>query len=542
MLIPLKLEDQTTIEVEQGTTLLEVTSTIDSAYPIMAASVNNRLRDLFYKIEEPADIKFYDIRTGTGHGIYTRSLSFLFIKVAKEIMPGCEVMVEHSLAKGLYCEIKGKPLTNSIVKMIEKRMAEIVKNDEAFEKVKVSREEAMEIFERQNMPDKVRMFKYLKLPKGHAYKCGTYYDFFYSYLVPSAGYLKKFSLQFYLPGVIIRFPTIDHPADIPEYIAQPKLAKIYYESERWAEIMGMNTVADLNEVIAKDDATLLIQVAEALHEKKIANIAEEITMHKNRGNVILIAGPSSSGKTTFAHRLMIQLMVNGLKPISISVDNYFVDREHTPIDENGEYDFESINAIDLDLFNEHLSQLVQGGEVEMPHFNFLTGKREFKGDRVRIKGDQPIIIEGIHGLNEQLTYSIPNDHKYKIYISCLTQLNIDNHNRIPTTDARKLRRLVRDYQYRGNAALTTLRMWPSIRKGEDKNIFPFQEDADIMFNSALIYEIAILKKFAGPLLKSIGEHEEESIEAQKLLRFLSYFYSLDTKGVPPNSILREFIG
>ncbi|MBS3986802.1 MAG: nucleoside kinase, partial [Erysipelothrix sp.] len=323
---------------------------------------------------------------------------------------------------------------------------------------------------------------------------------------------------------------------------QPKLARIFYEAERWAEILEVNTIADLNEAIANGSISKLIKVAEALHEKKVANIADEIEKYKDRGNIILIAGPSSSGKTTFAERLMIQLMVNGLKPISISMDDYFVDRDKTPIDENGEYDFEAIEALDLELLNEHLTQLIQGEEVEVPVFNFKLGKREFLGHKIKIRPEQPIIIEGIHGLNEKLTYSIPKDHKFKIYISCLTQLNIDNHNRIPTTDIRKLRRLVRDHQFRGLSALDTLRIWPSVRRGEDRNIFPFQEDADIMFNSSLIYELAVLKEYAQPLLLEITRESPDYIEAQRLLRFLTYVLPLDGKEIPLNSIIKEFIG
>ncbi|MEW6622843.1 MAG: nucleoside kinase [Bacillota bacterium] len=541
-MISVTLDQGQVIQVESGTSLQELSKGMNVKYPIVAAAVNNEFKDLLFKVHEPARIKFYDLTSQLGLSVYVRSLSFLFIRAAREVLPNCRVMVEHSLAKGLYCEIKGGHLTGSLVKEIEQRMKEIVDADEPFEKIRISKEEALEIFERDGQLDKVKMLKFLPHPEGNIYKFGWLYDFFYGYLVPSTGYLKVFALQFHLPGVIIQFPMPENPEVIPKYVPQPKLAQIFFEAERWAEILGVNTVADLNEFIVEGNLPLLVKIAEGLHEKKVANIADEISAHKDRGNIILISGPSSSGKTTFAERLKIQLMVNGLKPVSISVDNYFVDREKTPRDEYGEFDFEALEAIDLDLFNDHLTKLIQGYEIELPIFNFITGRRELSGHRIRIKPDQPIIIEGIHGLNEKMTYSIPKDHKFKVYASCLTQLNIDDHNRIPTTDVRKIRRIVRDHKYRGYSALYTIKIWPSVRRGEEKNIFPFQEDADIMFNSALIYELAVLKPFAEPLLKEIGPENEEYIEAQRLLRFLSYFLPVDSKEIPANSIIKEFIG
>ena len=531
------------LSVQPGTSLLEITKMIEQPrYPFVAAAVDNELRDMNYKIYEPAQIRFMDLTTEIGNRIYLGSLSFVFIRAAREIIPNCQVMVEHSLSKGLYCEIKGKTLTTALVKKIEDRMKEIINADEPIEEMEISREEAIKIFSEYGQMDKVKILEFLPSPKGRVYKLGWMYDFFYGYLVPNTGYLKRFALRFNLPGVIICFPLANDPDTIPDFEPQPKLSKVFYEAERWAEILEVNTIADLNKAITNGTISKLIKVAEALHEKKIANIADEIKEHKDRGNVILIAGPSSSGKTTLAQRLMIQLMVNGLKPISISVDDYFVDREKTPLDEHGEYDFESIEALNLELLNDHLTQIIQGEEVEIPTFNFKLGKGEFLGHKIKIKPDQPIIIEGIHGLNEKLTYSIPKDHKFKIYISSLTQLNIDNHNRIPTTDARKLRRLVRDNQFRGFTPEDTLRIWPSVRRGEDRNIYPFQEDADIMFNSALIYELAVLKKYAEPLLLEVTKESSEYIEAQRLLRFLTYVLPLDGKEIPANSIIKEFIG
>lgn len=533
------------IEVPLGTSLLEITrmmSLENKTKPIVAAQVNNYITDLCYKVKSSVQVKFFDLTSEEGNRVYLQSLCFLFIRATKEILPGSQVRVEHSLAKGLYCEVYGNPLTNNMVKAIENKMQEIVAADEPFEKIELSKEEASKIFAQEGQSDKVDILKYLTTPTGAIYKSGSSYGLFYGNLVPSSGYLYLFKLQFHLPGVIIQYPLPQAPTVIPPYIPQPKLARAFYESERWAEIMEVDTVADLNELVTNGEISMLIKVAEALHEKKIANIADEITSHKERGNIILIAGPSSSGKTTFAHRLMVQLMVNGLKPITISVDDYFVNREQTPRDQQGNYDFEALEAIDTELFNDHLTKLILGEEVEIPSFNFKKGSREYKGHKLQIRPDQPIIIEGIHGLNEKLTYSIPQDHKFKIYISALTQLNIDNHTRIPTTDARKIRRMVRDHQFRGTRAEGTLRIWPSVRRGEDKNIFPFQEDADIIFNSALIYELAVLKLYAEPLLQAIAPDQAEYVEAQRLLRFLSYFLTIDAKEIPSNSILKEFIG
>lgn len=543
--ISVTLENGEIVQVKKGTTLEELVKILGkNGDPIIvAAQVNNQLKELTEPINEPVEVKFFDLTTDIGMGIYIRSLSFVFIRATREIIPDyAAVTVEHSLAKGLYCEVRGKALTLELVKKIEKRMAEIIAKDEPIEKKKVSKEEAIKIFEKDGQKDKIRMMQYLSKPKGNIYKLGWLYDFFYSYLVPSTGYLKRFGLQFHLPGVIIRFPTKENPLELPEYIPQPKLAGIFYETERWGEIMEVDTIAALNDHIVNKQLGTIIRVNEALHEKKIANIADEIFARKDRGNVILIAGPSSSGKTTFAQRLMIQLMVHGLKPVSISVDDYFVDRDETPRDEFGNLDFEALEAIDLELFNDQMTRLIQGEEIEMPTFNFKTGNKEYLGKKLKIRPDQPIIIEGIHGLNEKLTYSIPKDHKFKIYISALTQLNIDNHNRIPTTDARKIRRMVRDNQFRGTDALGTIRLWPLVRRGEDRNIFPFQEEADVMFNSALVYELAILKPYAEPLLKAIKPEMEEYLEAQRLLRLLSYVLPAGCEEVPSNSILKEFIG
>ncbi|EOD01609.1 uridine kinase family protein [Caldisalinibacter kiritimatiensis] len=421
-------------------------------------------------------------------------------------------------------------------------MQEIIDADIDIKREKISIDKAKEIFQGQGMEDKLRLLKYREKDYIHVYNLDGYYDTFYGYLAPSTGYIKKFALKYYEPGIIIRFPRKQSNFMLPKFEAHNKLAKIFKESEEWGDILEVGDVASLNDKIRDGSFEEIIRISEALHEKKIAYIADKIS-EDNDKRVVLIAGPSSSGKTTFTERLSIQLKVNGKRPISISLDNYFVNREDTPRDENGDYDFESLEAIDIKQFNEDLINLMKGESVELPIYNFLTGKREYMGNKVQIDKDQPILIEGIHGLNEKLTSLIPHKNKFKIYVSALTQLNIDSHNRIPTTDTRLIRRIVRDAKYRGNNALKTLQLWSSVRRGEEKNIFPFQEEADVMFNSALVYELAILKKYAEPLLKEIDRTNEYYSESKRLLKFLSYFKSANYESdIPKTSIIREFIG
>ncbi len=509
---------------------------------IVAAKVNNKLRELTFHIEEDSEVEFIDVTTLDGVRIYQRSLSFLFIRAAMELYKDIHVRVEHSLSGGLFCEFDyERKLNAEDIEKIQDRMQEIVKADEPFYKEAVPKEEAIQIFEKFNMQSKIHLLKYREHDTINLYTCGWLRNYFYGYMVPSTGYLKVFDLMPYDEGVILRHPNKTTPFDLPEFEEHPKLAQIFKEAERWGEIIGVDYVAKLNDCIADGCAFNVIKISEALHEKKIAHIADMIADSGKR--LVLIAGPSSSGKTTFANRLMIQLQVNGLRPITVSTDDYFVDRDKTPLDEDGKLDFESIDSVDTKQFNLDLERLLAGEEVELPVFNFQTGKREYTGHMLKINENQPIIIEGIHGLNEKLTQRIPKKDKFKIYISALTQLNIDDHNRIPTTDIRLLRRIVRDSRYRGHSAQRTIDMWPSVRRGEQRNIFPFQEDADVMFNSALVYELAVLKKHAEPLLEAISEDEQEYIEAKRLLKFLSYFESIDNdKLVPYASILKEFIG
>lgn len=538
------LLDQT-LDVPKGISLLELSRQVEEQYEsaIVAAKVNNVLKDLSFRIEEDSHIDFIDLTTDDGFRIYQRSVSFLLIKAVGEVFPQATITIEHSISKGLYCELHGiDPLTEKDVQAIERRMKEMVEEDIEFHMDIVPLPEALKLFEKEGQLDKVKLLKYRNLPTIKIYSCGWLRDYFYGIMVPSTGYLKHFELKFYMPGFILRYPDKSDPTTIPEYKEQPKLFSVFREAEKWAKILEIEDVGSLNDHIAAGYGDELIRISEALHEKKIAQLADMITNERNQIRLILIAGPSSSGKTTFAQRLSVQLRVNNVKPISISLDDYFVSRDKTPLDENGEPDFEALEAIDLDLFNEQLTKLIQGVEVELPVFNFLTGQREYRGKKVKIKRDQPIIIEGIHGLNDVLTSAIPRGSKFKIYISALTQLNIDNHNRIPTTDARIIRRIVRDNQFRSHDALKTIKLWPKVRRGEEKNIFPFQEDADVMFNSHLPYELAVLKRYAEPLLAEIAPSEPEFSEAKRLLKFLSYFLPLDDSAIPNNSIIREFIG
>ncbi len=509
---------------------------------IVAALVNNKLRELFYEVDEDAEITWVDLTQSDGIRMYQRTLAFVFIRAAMEVFRDIHVNVRHSLSKGLYCDFDyHRELNADDIDKIKTRMDEIISKGEVIHKASVSLEEAKTIFEDLEFRTKAKLLKYREHDFINIYTCGWLKNYFYGYMLPNVSYLTRYDIMKYDQGVILRHPVVSEPMDLPEFVEHKKIAKIFKESEAWGEIVSVSNVFELNDEIEKNNYKELMILGEALHEKKVAQIADQITQLDKK--VILIAGPSSSGKTTFANRLRIQLMVNGYNPITLSTDDYFVDREFTPRDENGDFDFESIDAVDVNLFNEHLAALVDGKCVELPTFNFVEGKKEYNGKFLQIHEHQPIIIEGIHGLNERLTSQIDHEHKFKIYISALTQLNIDDHNRIPTTDSRLIRRIVRDSKYRGHNAKRTIQLWASVRRGEEKNIFPFQEEADVMFNSALSFELAVLKKHAEPLLQAIESDCEEYKEAKRLLKFLSYFESIDDDQlVPITSILKEFIG
>ena len=509
---------------------------------VMAVRCGNVLRELTDEITGSCELQLIDLENADGEKIYQRSLSFIMIYAAKMSFPGIKVRIEHSLSKGLYCEFDyHRKLLQADYDVIRAKMKEVIHKNMPFVKMTVKKEEAIDIFHKHQMPTKVELMKYRDSDVINIYALGDQINYFYGYMVPSTKYIQHFEIVKYDDGVILMHPTKYSPFGVPEFIESPKIAEVFKETETWGEIMDIGYVYNLNKLIESGEYKELIQIAEALHEKKVASIADEIT--KRRKRVILIAGPSSSGKTTFANRLRLQLKVNGLHPITVSTDNYFVNRELTPRDEQGDLDFESLEAVDVDLFNQHIMQLLDGELVDLPVFDFHTGKRQYKDRPIRIREDQPIIIEGIHGLNEKLSYHIFKRDKFKIYVSALTQLNIDEHNRIPTTQTRLLRRVVRDNQFRGHSALKTINMWNSVRRGEEKNIFPFQEEADVMFNTALPYELAILKKHAEPLLAEIPSDEPAYGEALLLLKFLSYFKSIDDDQLVPNvSILKEFIG
>ncbi|MCK8060982.1 MULTISPECIES: nucleoside kinase [unclassified Fusibacter] len=533
------------IESKIGTPLADIARQIQSEHDsqIVAFKVNNHFKELSDTLKECHNyLEIVDMNNPDGIRIYQRSLAFVFIRAVKELYAGATVDIQHSLSKGLFCVVHKSPaLCEADMALITEKMKELIALDEPFLKTKITNEEAEVIFREQHMEAKAKLLKYRQTDNINIYSYGWLKDYFYGYMLVSAGGLSAFELTFFDGGIILRHPTAYSGGQVPPFEPQPKLAQIHREAEKWGDILNVGYIYNINELIESDQIREQILITEALHEKKIAEIADHISANDKR--LILIAGPSSSGKTTFANRLKIQLRVNGLHPVTMGTDDYFVNREFTPVDENGKYDFEAIEAVDLDQFNKDLAALLDGQEVELPTFNFLLGVREYRGKKMKIGAHQPIIIEGIHGLNPKLTSDISEEDKFRIYISCLTQLNIDNHNRIPTTDSRLFRRIVRDNNYRGHNALTTLKLWASVRRGEERNIFPYQETADVMFNSAMVYELAVLKKHIEPLLLEIPETEPEFAEAKRLLKFLSYVKSIETNDEIPNtSIVREFVG
>jgi len=483
--------------------------------------------------------------TENGIRTYRRGIILVFMKALYKVLgaKGLEnVRIEHTIGNGIYGELEGNVSASAdILAEVKTEMERIVASDLPFDKKVVNTEEAQKIFKEHRMLQKAKLFGYRRVSKTNIYSLGGFEDYFYGYMPASTGVLKLFDLFPYDRGFMLLLPSKEAPEVLPEFKERKKFFDVLQEGSRWGQIMGVETVGDINDVLAKGGLQELILVQEAFMEKKIADIAAQIKA-KDNVKFVMIAGPSSSGKTTFSHRLSIQLKTLGMKPHPIAVDDYFVNREDTPKHPDGTYNFECLGAIDVEQFNQDMTALLNGETVELPTFNFKTGRREYKGNVKRLGPEDILVIEGIHGLNDALSYKLPTESKFKIYISALTQLNIDEHNRIPTTDARMLRRIVRDARTRGAAAVDTIRMWPSVRKGEEENIFPFQESADVMFNSALIYELVLIKQFAEPLLFSVPKDAPEYVEAKRLLKFLDYFLGADCEAVPKNSIIREFIG
>ena len=512
---------------------------------IVLARVNGKLCELWKKVYPDSKIEYITTAQSDGLLTYKRSATLIMLKAIYDVYGHTDierVKVEFSLSKGYYCTVKGNVSVNDeFICRVKARMREIVDGDMPIIKHTIPKDEAVKHFGNHGMYDKEKLFRYRKSSTVNVYRLDGFEDYYYGYMVPSSGYIQHYELFLYDKGFVIQFPTVENTKDIPEFAPQNKLFKVLDESTEWCRMLGVETVGDLNETIVSGNIKELILVQEALQEKKLADIAQRISDDPSK-KFIMIAGPSSSGKTTTSYRLAIQLRAHGMRPHQISLDNYFVDREFTPKDENGDYNFECLEALDIEQFNKDMTALLNGEKVELPSFNFKLGKREYNGDYKELGPSDVLVIEGIHGLNDRLSYSLPKESKFKIYLSALTQLNIDEHNRIPTTDGRLIRRIVRDARTRGTSAKKTIAMWPSVRKGEEENIFPFQEEADVMFNSALIYELALLKQYAEPLLFGIGRDEPEYPEANRLIKFLDYFLGIPNDFIPINSIAREFIG
>ena len=537
--------EETVAAIARGTTIEELYKQYAKQLPytVLAAKVDNKIEGLDHRLSRECRVEFLDMRTQAANLIYQNSLILIYLKAIEDILGKADVDIENALNKGLYTEIKtAEPVTAKQVKEIEQRMHHIVEEDIPFVREELTTEEAIARFEEMGCPEKIALLgENPRMKKVPFYSLAGYRDFFYGLMAPSTGYIRHFELRKYRRGVLMRFPQPSQPDKIPEYVDEKLLYKTFGEQNRWGKLMGIDYVSDLNRKIDEGKFTDLIQLSEALHERRIVEIADMIT--KGHKRIILIAGPSSSGKTTFARRLCIQLRVNGLEPLYMGTDDYFVEREHTPLDEYGEKNYEDLDAVDIQLFNSNMNDLLAGKTVDLPTFNFITGKKEYGKRITSIKSSQPIVIEGIHALNEALTSELPEEEKFKIYISPLTQLNIDSHNRIVTTDHRMIRRMVRDYKYRGHSAQSTISSWPKVRAGEDKNIFPFSNEADVLFNSVHLYEICVLKKYAVPLLEAITPEEPEYGDAVRMLNFLRFFKTVeDDSAIVNNSILREFIG
>ncbi len=532
--------------IEPGLALAEIAKKLNIKLKtdILGAQVNNKTLGLGYQVFQPKTIRYFDITHPDGMRMYIRSLIFLLYKAVDELFPDARLKVSHSVSKGIYCELTGREeaLTIEDVLRLGAHMQDTIACNHTFIREEIETTTAIGIFEALGQTDKTRLLKQRGKMYTTIYRMNHHVGMFYGPLVPSTGCLQVFDLNKYYKGMLLQIPQTGDPTQVEDLVIQNQMFSIFQEFSHWTKLLNVTHLADLNDVIVRNQSQTLIQVAEALHEKKIAQIADMIAEKSDRIKIAMIAGPSSSGKTTFGKRLAVQLLVAGINPRNLSLDNYFVDRQHTPRDENGEYDFEALEALDIEKFNNDLIDLLAGKEIEIPKFSFETGQRYYDGEKLKLGSNHILIIEGIHGLNPALTHMIPADNKFNIYVSALAGINFDEHTRINTTDNRLIRRIVRDYKYRRYSAADTISRWPSVRRGEDTHIFPYQEQADVMFNSALLYELAVLKPFADSILLEVAPNSEEYAQAQRLIGFLSYFKPLSPESIPPTSIMREFLG
>ena len=531
-------------KVEIGSTLFDIFSAFDlkMTHGPVSARVNNKVEGMHYRVYNSKDVEFLDMTSSSGSRAYTRTLFFVLCKAVQDIYPATDVVIDIPVSNGFYVDIRlGRPVVDEDVNIIRRRMQEIIDAKMPIRRFTVPTEEAVALFQEKGDVEKVKLLKTSGSIYTTYYKIGDYVDYYYGTLLTNTSQLYLFGLEKYYDGMLLRIPSLKNPDVLGEMTRQDKMFEIFKEHHRWQSILGIRTVGDFNQAIDANHSTDIINISEALQEKKIAKIAEEIASRKGV-KLVLLAGPSSSGKTTSCKRLSIQLAVNGLKPLQISLDDYFVDREKTPKDASGEYDYESIYALDLDLINEQFNALFRGEEVELPKYDFQSGKSKKSGNRLKMNDNNVLVVEGIHALNPELTAHIPQEQIFRVYASALTTILLDNHNYIPTTDNRLLRRIIRDYKYRGVSAQETIHRWPSVRAGENKWIFPFQENADAMLNTAMLYELAVIKTQAEPLLQQVPENCEEYAEAYRLLKFLKYFKGIPYNNLPPTSLLREFLG
>lgn len=538
------LNNNKSLFVPKGSTLKDLLKEfgITSEYPILGAVANNFIKDLTYEVYHPTFIFYFDITHPEGIRMYNRSLYFLLCKAFQDLFPEERLRIEHSIAKGTYCSVTNRQLSEQEVLSLEDKMKELIAADLPITYVEEATTDVIQTFEKLKMTDKSELLNHVGRLHTNYYRLEDYYNSFYGPLVASTGQLKTFGLSKYYEGLLLQFPKANNPAVVEEKIQQVQLFEIFREYREWTSIQGIRNISDLNKEVVKGKSEVVIKISEALHEKKIVKIADTILQNKDKIRVIFISGPSSSGKTTFSKRLSVQLLVNGIKSLNLSLDNYFVDREHTPLDENNQPDFEAFESIDHKQFVEDIRKLVAGEEIRLCKFSFEKGKRFYNHETARLRTDEVIVVEGIHGLNPRLTSLFKRESYYKIYVSALTSLNVDEHNPVGTSDNRLIRRIVRDYKYRKYSAHETISRWPSVRRGEEKNIFPFQEEADIMFNSALIYELAVLKPYAERILLEVLPNQPEYAESNRLLFLLSLFRTLKPDEIPPTSILREFLG